>query len=61
MLQPALAPLLPAWQARRLGFDLGVGWPRPNRSHFKAQDQWATGSESGEGPGWFATAFLGRQ
>jgi len=34
-----------------------VGWPRPNRSHFKAADQWATGSPAGEGPGWIAAAF----
>jgi hypothetical protein len=56
-LHPALAPLLPIWQARRLGFALGVGWPQPNRSHFKASDQWASGSASGEGPGWLAAAF----
>lgn len=56
-LHPALAPLLPIWQAKRLGFALGVGWPQPNRSHFKAADQWASGSASGEGPGWLAAAF----
>jgi uncharacterized protein (DUF1501 family) len=56
-LHPSLAPLLPVWRSRRLGFALGVGWPRPNRSHFKAADQWATASPSGEGPGWLAAAF----
>lgn len=56
-LHPALAPLLPIWQARRLGFALGVGWPQPNRSHFKATDQWASGSASGVGAGWLAAAF----
>jgi len=56
-LHPALAPLLPLWQSQRLAFALGVGWPRPNRSHFKAADQWASASASGEGPGWLATAF----
>ena len=55
-LHPALAPLLPLWQSRRLAFALGVGWPTPNRSHFKAADQWATGSASGEGPGWLTRA-----
>jgi uncharacterized protein (DUF1501 family) len=34
-----------------------VGWPRPNRSHFKAADQWATASPSGEGVGWLAAAL----
>ncbi len=56
-LHPALSPLLPLWQSRRLAFALGVGWPRPNRSHFKASDQWATASAEGEGPGWIAAAF----
>jgi uncharacterized protein (DUF1501 family) len=56
-LHPALSPLLPLWQSQRLTFALGVGWPRPNRSHFKASDQWATASLEGEGPGWIAAAF----
>jgi uncharacterized protein (DUF1501 family) len=56
-LHPALAPLLPLWQSRRLALALGVGWPRPNRSHFKAADQWATASPSGEGVGWLAAAL----
>jgi uncharacterized protein (DUF1501 family) len=57
LLHPAMAPLQEAWQARRLAIALGVGWPNPNRSHFKAVDQWATGRSSGEGPGWLAQAF----
>ncbi len=57
ILHPALAPLFPAWKARRLAFALGVGWPKPNRSHFKAMDQWATGSPSGTGMGWLAAAM----
>ena len=60
-LHPALSPLLPLWQSQRLAFALGVGWPRPNRSHFKATDQWATASPSGEGSGWLAAAFDQRQ
>ena len=56
-LHPAMAPLLPLWQSRRLAFALGVGWPEPNRSHFKAADQWDTASPSGDGPGWIAAAF----
>ncbi|MFM7452590.1 MAG: hypothetical protein ACKO1V_01265, partial [Cyanobium sp.] len=39
-LHPALAPLEPIWRQGRLSFALGVGWPVPNRSHFKAMDQW---------------------
>ncbi len=60
-LHPALAPLLPLWQSQRLAFALGVGWPIPNRSHFKAADQWATASATGEGTGWLATALDQRQ
>jgi uncharacterized protein (DUF1501 family) len=56
-LHPAMASLLPLWKSRRLALALGVGWPRPNRSHFKAADQWATASPSGEGVGWLAAAL----
>lgn len=56
-LNPALAPLMPLWKGQRLGFALGVGWSRPNRSHFKASDQWSTANQSGDGPGWLAAAF----
>jgi uncharacterized protein (DUF1501 family) len=57
LLHPALTPLRPAWQAGRLAFALGVGWPSPSRSHFHAADQWATGSLQGEGAGWLAQAM----
>jgi len=57
VLHPALAPLRPAWEAKRLAIALGVGWPKPTRSHFKAADQWACGQPGGEGPGWLAAAF----
>lgn len=56
-LHPALGPLLPLWERRHIAFVTGVGWPRPNRSHFKAADQWATGSPSGEETGWLAAAL----
>ena len=56
-LHPALSPLLPLWQKQRLTFALGVGWNNPNRSHFKASDQWATASPSGDGPGWLSTVL----
>jgi uncharacterized protein (DUF1501 family) len=57
ILHPALAPLQPLWKGRRLAFALGVGWPRPNRSHFKATDQWSKGTTSGVGPGWLAAGL----
>lgn len=54
---PALSPLMPLWHEKRLGVALGVGWSQPNRSHFKASDQWATARLDGEGAGWLARAF----
>ncbi|MEB3334283.1 MAG: DUF1501 domain-containing protein [Cyanobacteriota bacterium] len=56
-LHPALAPIEPLWRQGRLSVALGVGWPEPNRSHFKAMDQWSTGSASGQGHGWVAQAL----
>lgn len=38
-LHPALAPLLPMWQAGSFGAVHGVGLPQPNRSHFEAMAQ----------------------
>jgi uncharacterized protein (DUF1501 family) len=53
-LHPALAPLLPAWQAGELGIALGVGYPRPNRSHFRSIEIWnsASGAEEALQHGW---------
>jgi uncharacterized protein (DUF1501 family) len=38
-LNPALAPLLPFWQAGTLGAIQAVGQPAPNRSHFAAMEE----------------------
>ena len=46
--------LMPFWEERKLTFALGVGWPNPSRSHFKAMDQWSVGNEEGRGIGWLA-------
>jgi uncharacterized protein (DUF1501 family) len=53
-LHPALAPLLPVWQAGDLGIALGVGYPRPNRSHFRSIEIWNSASEAEESlqDGW---------
>jgi uncharacterized protein (DUF1501 family) len=53
-MHPELALLEPALRTGRLSWVLGVGWGRPSRSHFKAMDQWATGSESIASEGWLA-------
>lgn len=35
-LHHALSPLLPLWHAKEMAVALGVGYPDPNRSHFKS-------------------------
>ena len=53
-LNKSLIDLLPLWKEKKLTFALGVGWDKPNRSHFKAMDQWSTGNPEGIGKGWIA-------
>ena len=62
-LHPALAPLMPAWRDRNLAVALGVGYPRPNRSHFRSIDIWESGSDSAQviGDGWVARLWDGRR
>lgn len=43
-LHPALAPLMPLWQAGRLGFVHASGSPDASRSHFDAQDYLESGT-----------------
>lgn len=42
----ALKPLWEPWQAKDLAWILGVGYPRPNRSHFRSIEIWETGSNA---------------
>ncbi len=58
-LHPALAPLLPLWQAGELGVVQGLGYPNPNLSHFRSIEIWDTASASDETlqEGWLASAF----
>ena len=53
-LHPALAPLLPLWQARKLAFVHASGSPDPSRSHFDAQDYMESGTPGvkSTGDGW---------
>ncbi len=43
-LHPALAPLLPLWQQKRMAFVHAAGSPDPTRSHFDAQDYIESGT-----------------
>ncbi len=58
-LHPALQPLIPLWEAKELAVVQGVGYPRPNLSHFRSIEIWDTASDSAEYliDGWLARAF----
>ena len=56
-----LEPLMEAWKARDLAIVQGIGYPSPNRSHFRSIEIWDTASTSGEvsSEGWISRAFEG--
>jgi uncharacterized protein (DUF1501 family) len=58
-LNPAMTALMPMWRARELAIVQGVGYARPNLSHFRSIDIWDTASNSDEylERGWLARAF----
>jgi uncharacterized protein (DUF1501 family) len=43
-LNPALVGLNRLWQAKQLAIVRGVGYPKPDHSHFRSMDIWQTGS-----------------
>jgi uncharacterized protein (DUF1501 family) len=43
-LNPALKGFKALWDADRLAIVRGVGYPKPDRSHFRSMDIWQTGS-----------------
>ena len=45
-LHKKLEPLMESWKARDLAIVQGVGYPKPNRSHFRSIEIWDTGSSS---------------
>ncbi len=59
-LHPSLAPLLDLWKAGEVAIVQGVGYERPNRSHFRSIDIWdtASGSDRYLSQGW-VTRLLG--
>ncbi len=54
---PALAPLRPLYDEGMLTVLNGVGYPNPDRSHFRSMDIWHTASESNE---YLSTGWIGR-
>ncbi len=54
---PALAPLRKVYDEGYLGVLNNVGYPNPDRSHFRSMDIWHTASDSKE---YLKTGWLGR-
>ena len=59
---PRLKALMDLWQLKQLAIVAGVGYPQPNRSHFRSIEIWETGSSSSEylQVGWLARALKER-
>ncbi len=51
-LHPALAGVKDLYDDGLCALVQGVGYPNPNRSHFKSMDIWHTGELTGTGDGW---------
>lgn len=59
-LHPRLKPLKSLFEAGHLAVVNGVGYPKPNRSHFESMDIWQTGSTTLDivhRKGWLARYF----
>jgi len=58
-LHPSLKALLPLWQDRELAIVQGVGYPKPNLSHFRSIEIWDTASDSDTvlDKGWLTQVF----
>ena len=56
-LHPALVGFKELYDDGSLGIMNGVGYPNPDRSHFRSMDIWQTGSESTQ---YFTTGWVGR-
>ena len=58
-IHPALTPLMSLWEGKELAWLHGVGYPRPNRSHFRSIEIWETASDSEQvlDQGWLSRVF----
>ncbi len=58
-MHPAMKALLPEWQAGDMAWVQGIGYPEPNRSHFRSIEIWETGSKSDQylDNGWVAQLY----
>jgi uncharacterized protein (DUF1501 family) len=60
-LHDKLEPLMESWKGHDLAILQGVGYPYPNRSHFRSIEIWDTASASSQtlSEGWISQAFEG--
>ncbi|HVZ94244.1 MAG TPA: DUF1501 domain-containing protein [Phycisphaerales bacterium] len=56
-LHPRLTGLKELYDEGALAIVQGVGYPNPNRSHFKSMDIWQTADTGGTGDGWLGRYF----
>ena len=57
-LHPNLAPLKELYDAGKLAIVQGVGYPNPDRSHFRSMEIWQSGAaEDFESSGWIGRMF----
>src|SRR5215472_1045792 len=58
-LHPGLKPLKALFDDGRMAIVQGVGYPNPNRSHFRSMEIWHTADPNGNGPrtGWLGRLF----
>ncbi|MBI3117360.1 MAG: DUF1501 domain-containing protein [Candidatus Hydrogenedentes bacterium] len=58
-LNPSLTPLMRLYDDAKVSIIEGVGYPNPDRSHFRSMEIWhtATGSDEFEGRGWLGRYF----
>ena len=57
-LNPALAPIKSLWDEGKVALINGVGYPSPNRSHFRSMDVWHTAESEEVGEdGWLGRAI----
>ena len=62
-LHPAMRNIADLWEGGEVQIVEGVGYPNPNRSHFRSIEIWnaGLGAESVERDGWVAQAFAGSE
>ncbi len=56
-LHPALEGLKELYDQGLMSLVQGIGYPNPNRSHFKSMDIWHTADTSGTGDGWLGRYY----